>query len=104
LIKQSGSGISSGQYIFANPHQRTGPTIWGVPIVSSFSMPESQFLVGAFAMAAAIHDRADATVEVSREHSDFFIRNMVAILVEERLALTVYRPDALVFGGFPFGS
>jgi hypothetical protein len=29
---------------------------------------------------------------------------MVAILCEERLALCVYRPEALVYGGFPYGS
>jgi hypothetical protein len=45
-----------------------------------------------------------ATVEVSREHSDYFVRNLAAILCESRLALTVYRPDAFVMGGFPFGS
>jgi hypothetical protein len=55
-------------------------------------------------MAAGIWDRDDATVEVSREHADFFIKNMVAVLCEERLALTVFRSDALVGGGFPFGS
>ena len=67
-------------------------------------MPRSQFLVGAFRQAAAIWDRADATMEVSREHSDFFTRNLVAILVEERLGLTVFHEDALCYGGFPFGS
>jgi HK97 family phage major capsid protein len=67
-------------------------------------MPESQFLVGAFAMAAMIWDRNNSTVEISREHADFFVRNMAAILVEERLALTVFRNDALIYGGFPFGS
>ncbi len=36
--------------------------------------------------SAAIWDRWDATVEVSREHQDFFIKNMVAILCEEKLA------------------
>ncbi|MGE5113125.1 MAG: phage major capsid protein [Acidobacteriaceae bacterium] len=45
-----------------------------------------------------------ATVEVSREHRDFFTKNLVAILCESRLALTVYRPTAFVYGGFPFGS
>jgi HK97 family phage major capsid protein len=55
-------------------------------------------------MAAAIWDRAGATIEVSREHSDYFVKNMVAILCEERLALSVFRPKALIYGGFPFGS
>jgi HK97 family phage major capsid protein len=104
LTKESGTGISSGQYIWGNPHTGVGPSVWGLPIVSTSSMTEGQFLVGAFQMAAAIWDRQDASVEVSREHSDFFTRNMVAILCEERLALTVFRSDALIYGGFPFGS
>jgi HK97 family phage major capsid protein len=102
-IKTTGSA-SSGEYIFADPHTVQQPRIWGLPIVTSWSMAESQFLVGAFAMAAMIWDKNDATVEISREHSDFFVRNMAALLCEERLALTVFRSDALVFGGFPFGS
>ncbi len=103
LTKTTGSA-SSGQYIFANPQAMTTPRLWGKNVVATYAMPKSQFLVGAFAQAAAIWDRNDATVELSREHSDFFIRNMVAVLCEERLALTVYRPTALIYGGFPFGS
>jgi HK97 family phage major capsid protein len=104
LTKQSGSGISSGQYIFANPQSIATPRLWGKNVVATYAMPKSQFLVGAFGQAAAIWDRMNATVEVSREHSDYFVRNMVAILCEERLALTVYRATALIYGGFPFGS
>lgn len=78
--------------------------LWAVPVVATESMHRGSFLVGAFRQAAAIWDRDDATVEVSREHSEFFIRNMVAILCEERLALTVFRSLALVYGWFPFGS
>jgi hypothetical protein len=51
-----------------------------------------------------IWDRNDATIEVSREHASFFIQNMAAILVEERLGLTVFRSEALIYGGFPGGS
>ena len=102
-IKTVGTA-SSGQYIFADPHSVAAPRLWGLPVVTSWSMPESEFLVGAFQMAAMIWDRNNATVEISREHADFFVRNMAAILVEERLALTVFRSDALVYGGFPFGS
>jgi HK97 family phage major capsid protein len=103
LTKTSGSG-ADGRYIFANPQSIATSRLWGKTVVATYAMPRSQFLVGAFAMAAAIWDRDDATVEVSREHSDFFIKNMVAILAEERLTLTVYRPSALVYGGFPYGS
>jgi HK97 family phage major capsid protein len=103
LIKTTGSA-SSGQYIFSDPHSADNPSLWGLPVVPTQSMAESQFLVGAFDMAAAVWDRNQATIEISREHSDFFTRNLAAILCEERLALTVFRPLALVYGGFPYGS
>jgi HK97 family phage major capsid protein len=103
LIKTTGTA-SSGQYIFSDPRAATIPMLWNVPVIPTKSMPRSQFLVGNFQMAAAIWDRNQATIEISREHSDFFTRNLVAILAEERLALTVFQPLALVFGGFPYGS
>lgn len=103
LIKTTGTS-SSGQYIFADPHSVQPASIWGLPVVSTQSMAQGQFLCGAFDIAATIWDRMNATVDISREHSDFFTRNLVAIRVEERLALTVYNQLALVYGGFPFGS
>ena len=32
--------------------------------------------------------------------NDDFIRNLITVLCEERLALAVYRPEAFVFGDF----
>lgn len=95
---------TQGEYLFADPHMVTGNMIWGKPVVHTTAITRGQFLVGAFKLATMIWDRWDATVEISREHSDYFTRNLVAILCEERLGLTVFRPLALVYGGFPFGS
>ena len=53
-----------------------------------------------FSRAAKLYDRWEATVEVATEHADFFIRNLVAILAEERVALTINRPDLLIIGTF----
>jgi HK97 family phage major capsid protein len=103
LVKTTGSA-SSGEYIFANPHAVQDQSIWGLPVVSTQSMPESQFLCGAFNMAAMIWDRSGMTIEVSREHSDFFTKNLVAIRCEGRLGLTVFNALALIYGGFPGGS
>jgi HK97 family phage major capsid protein len=64
-------------------------------------MTAGTFLTGAFALGAAVWDREDATIRVADEHDDFFVRNMVAILCEERVALTVYRTQAFVKGSLP---
>ena len=103
LVKTTGTA-SSGQYIFSDPHSVEAPSIWGLPVVVTQAMAETEFLVGAFDMGAMVWDRNNATIEVSREHSDFFTRNLAAILCEERLALTVFRSLAFVSGGFPYGS
>jgi HK97 family phage major capsid protein len=95
---------TTNEYIFSDPHSAGGNQLWGLPVVKSWSMPESQFLIGAFRLGGAVWDRQQSTVEISREHSDYFVRNMAAVLCESRLALTVFRPTAFVFGGFPFGS
>lgn len=87
-------------YLFSNPHLAEQPRIWGRRVVPTNTMTSGYFLAGAFALAAQIWDRWDATIEVSREHSDYFIKNMVAILCEERIALTIYRPKALIYGAF----
>ena len=38
----------------------------------------------------------EGNIRVAEQHSDFFIRNAVAILAEERLALAVKRPESFV--------
>jgi HK97 family phage major capsid protein len=68
--------------------------------VESLSMPAGDFLVGNFATGAQIFDRMNATIEIARQNEDDFIRNMISILAEERLALAVYAPNSFVEGTF----
>ncbi|WP_299259767.1 phage major capsid protein [uncultured Kushneria sp.] len=88
-------------YVFANPTAQTQPRLWGLPVVETTAMPEGQMMVGAFNMAAQIFDRETTTVEVSTEDRDNFVRNMVTVRAEERLAMCVYRPESFVVGSFP---
>jgi hypothetical protein len=41
-------------------------------------------------------DREDVVIEVTNSHSDYFTKNLLAIRAEERVAHTIYRPDAYV--------
>ena len=86
--------------MFADPYTIMRAQLWSVPVVTTVNLGVGQFLCGRVRQSAAIWDRWDATVEVSREHQDFFIKNMVAILCEEKLALTVFRTDGIVHGSF----
>lgn len=87
-------------YLFANPMALAGPVMWGRRVVGTQSMDAGDFLVGAFFMGAQVWDREDVSVTISTEHDKNFTKNMVTILCEERLALTVYRPEAFVKGDF----
>jgi HK97 family phage major capsid protein len=89
---------SQGRYLFSDPQSMVTPRIWGKPVVATQSQTQGRFLTGAFSMGAALWDREDATVRISESHSDFFVRNLLVLLAEERVALTVYRPTAFVEG------
>lgn len=91
---------TDGAYIFGTPTDGAAPRVWGKTIVESHGMAANEFLAGS-GFAATVYDREEVTVRVAEEHADFFIKNMVAILCEERLGFTVERPGALVAGEFP---
>lgn len=94
---------TEGAYIFGTPTDGAAPRIWGKRVVESFGLEAGDFVVGS-GFAATIYDREEVTVRVAEQHADFFIKNMVALLCEERLAFTVERPAAIVAGAFPAPS
>lgn len=85
-------------YLFANPTASTTPRLWGKRIVEAHSIPEGTFLTGGFSMGATLWDRELINIRIAEQHADFFVKNMVAILAEERLALTVERRQAFISG------
>jgi HK97 family phage major capsid protein len=89
-----------GNYIIGNPQGTTQPTLWGLPVVATQAMTVRKFLTGAFKLGAQVFDRWAARVELATENEDDFIKNLVTILAEERLALAVYRPEAFIYGDF----
>jgi HK97 family phage major capsid protein len=87
-------------YLFANPRLVSQPGLWGRPVVATPSMASNSFLVGSFQMGAQGWDREDAHLIVSLEDVDNVRKNMVTLLVEERVGLTVFRPESFVKGDF----
>lgn len=89
---------TTGRYIIGNPQGTASPTLWGLPVVATPAQEIDKFLVGAFRQGAQIFDRMRSTIMASTEDSDNFRKNLVTILGEERLAFTVYRPEAFIEG------
>ncbi|TSD47975.1 phage major capsid protein [Rhodococcus sp. KBS0724] len=85
----------NGIYRFGGPQAIGQRTIWGLPVIESESQPVATALLGDF-QKAVLWDREQTTVTVTDSHADFFIRNMVAILAEERIGFAVTRPTAFV--------
>jgi len=91
---------STGRYIIGNPQGTIGASLWNLPVVTTQAIAEDKFLTGAFRLGAQVFDRWQARVEVATENEDDFVKNLVTILAEERLALAVYRPEAFIYGDF----
>lgn len=91
---------ANGQYIIGNPQGSIQPTLWGLPVVTSMAMAANTFMTGNFRDAAQIFDREQANVAISTENEADFVENKITILAEERLALVVYRPQAIIRGSF----
>ncbi|EPC8433377.1 phage major capsid protein [Pseudomonas aeruginosa] len=90
----------NNNYVFATPTGLAVPGLWGRPVVASKSMDIGDFLTGSFQQGAEGWDREDVSVTVSTEDRDNLVKNMVTILCEERVGLSVFRPEAFVKGDF----
>lgn len=91
---------ADGKYLLGDPGANVPAVLFGLPVVATQAMTVDKFLVGNFRRAATLYDRWNPRIEVSTEHSDFFTRNLVAILAEERIALAVKNAAALTYGDF----
>lgn len=83
------------RYYYGGPQSIGQRTIWGIPVVESESQAEGYGMLGDFSKAV-LWDREQTTVTMTDSHADFFVRNLVAVLAEERLAFGVVRPTAFV--------
>lgn len=99
-LRLQGLKDSEGRYIGSGPMGTTMPTAWGLDVVPSASMPVGKFLAGNFNNAATLYDRMTPVVLLSTEDRDNFVRNAVTILAEERVALAVRQPRALIYGDY----
>lgn len=103
---------SYGRYILGSPQEPAGlpasaglvampPKVFGLTPVVTTNIASGTFLVGSGSpIATEIRDRMGMTVEISTSHSDYFVKNLIAIRAEKRMCLVVKRPASYISGTF----
>jgi HK97 family phage major capsid protein len=92
LLREDQGG-GTGTYLMGPPSQSGPQTIWGLDVVTTTAMTQGTALVGNFRLGAQVWRKGQIRVDVGYVDKQF-INNQRTIRVEERLALTVYRPSA----------
>lgn len=89
-----GGGYFGGQYGQGGIMQT--PPLWGLRTVVTTAVEQGKPLVGAFSQAATVYRKGGIKTEVSNSDGTDFIDNMLKVRVEQRIALAVRQPLALV--------
>lgn len=86
---------NEARYYFGGPVQMMAPRMFGLPVIECQACTTGFAYVGNF-KRAVLWDREQANIQVSDSHSDFFVRNMIALLGELRAAFSVIKPNSIV--------
>lgn len=87
-----GGGPFTGAY--GNDGFSLQPGLWTLPTVVTPAIAAGTVLVGAFNMGAQLFRKGGVRLESTNSNEDDFKKNLVAMRVEERVALAVYYPTA----------
>lgn len=68
------------------------PNLWGIPVCVSSSITSGTVIVGAFKTCGSVVTNGGVSVEAVNTNEDDFVKNLMTIRAEERLALAVRRP------------
>lgn len=89
-----GGGFFSGQY--GNGGVAEQPPLWGLRTVVSAAVPAKTVVVGAFQAAATVYRKGGVRVESTNSDQGKFTTNVITTRIEERVALAVRIPAAIV--------
>ena len=69
--------------------------LFGVPVIQSVGVPSDRLLVGNFSQAYTVYNREGVMVELSESDGDNFVKNLITVRAERRLALAIEVPGAV---------
>ena len=68
------------------------PNLWGIPVCVTTAVDADEIIVGAFKACASVVTNGGVSIEAVNTDQDDFVKNLMTIRCEERLALAVRRP------------
>jgi HK97 family phage major capsid protein len=92
------SKTSEGDYVAGDPRMAQEATLWGVRVYASEYQTPGEFFVSAIAQSMRLWVRQEAGLLVSDSHNGNFTKNIVCLLAEARMALTISRGNGTVKG------
>lgn len=92
---------TQGRYLAPIMWTNGVPSIHGVPVAITNAIAAGSFIVGNFGMGAEIKQRMGIGVRFLDQ--TLAANNQVLVLIEERLALPIYYPDAFIYDTFADG-
>jgi HK97 family phage major capsid protein len=92
---------ADGRYIIGQPQGSIDKRLWGKRVVATPAIAVDKFLVGGFKLQT-LYDRMAPEVLIASENAEDFEKNLYTMRCEERIALGVKRPAALIYGDLGF--
>ena len=92
------SSASIGEYVFGAPNIAI-PNIFGIPLIPHNEITTDKFLLGDFTKVS-IGQREGVSVRFYDQNEDDAIKNMVTVVIEERVTVVADRADRLIYGDF----
>lgn len=92
------SKSSSGEYLFGAPNQAI-PNLFGAPIIPHTAVTSDKYFLGDFTKLV-VGQRAGLSVRFYDQNEDDAIKNLVTVVIEERISFAADRADRVIYGDF----
>ena len=85
--------LTTNEYFGGGPFgAQNVPNLWGIPVCVTTAIAANKFVVGAFKTCGSVVSKGGVSVEATNSNEGDFVKNLMTIRAEERLALAVRRP------------
>ncbi len=89
---------TNGMYVFGAPNQSI-PNLFGAPIIPHTTVTSDKYFLGDFSKLV-VGQRAGLSVRFYDQNEDDAIKNLVTVVIEERITFAADRADRVIYGDF----